>query len=69
MNYNFIDDYSGSGEFYDRPDVVGPIQYNTSNPAQFLNLNYSRCRAISWEILCWMDLRTPANRVLATTET
>jgi len=39
MNYNFIDDFSGSGEFYDRPDVVGPIQYNTSNPAQFLNLN------------------------------
>ena len=39
MNYNFIDDYSGSAEFYDRPDVVGPIQYNTSNPAQFLNLN------------------------------
>ena len=28
MNYNFIDDYSGGGEFYDRPDVIGPIQYN-----------------------------------------
>ncbi|MGH9713380.1 MAG: TonB-dependent receptor domain-containing protein [Candidatus Acidiferrales bacterium] len=38
MNYNFIDDYSGSGEFYDRPDVVGPIKYNRSNPAQFLDL-------------------------------
>jgi len=39
MNYNFIDDFSGSGEFYDRPDVVGPIQYNTSDPSHFLNLN------------------------------
>lgn len=38
LNYNFIDDYSGSGEFFDRPDVVGPIQYNFSNPNQFLNL-------------------------------
>jgi outer membrane receptor protein involved in Fe transport len=39
MNYNFIDDYSGGGEFYDRPDIVGPIQYNYGNPSQFLNLN------------------------------
>jgi len=39
MNYNFIDDYSGGAEFYDRPDVVGPVQYNYSNPTQFLNLN------------------------------
>jgi len=39
MNYNFIDDYSGGGEFYDRPDVVGPIQYNPSNPTNYLNLN------------------------------
>jgi hypothetical protein len=39
MNYNFIDDFSGSGEFYDRPDVAGPIHYNYGNPYQFLNLN------------------------------
>lgn len=39
MNYNFIDDFSGSAEFYDRPDVVGPVRYNYSNPYQFLNLN------------------------------
>lgn len=37
LNYNFIDDYSGSGQFFDRPDVVGPIQYNYSDPSQFLN--------------------------------
>jgi hypothetical protein len=39
MNYNFIDDFSGGAEFYDRPDVVGPIHYNYSNPYSFLNLN------------------------------
>ncbi len=39
MNNNFVDDYSGGAEFYDRPDVVGPVQYNYGNPSQFLNLN------------------------------
>jgi outer membrane receptor protein involved in Fe transport len=38
LNYNFEGDFSGSGEGFDRPDVVGPIQYNSGNPAQFLNL-------------------------------
>ena len=36
---NALDDYDGSGEFFGRPDVVGPIHYNFSNPAQWLNLN------------------------------
>ena len=39
MNYNAIDDYSGSGSFVDRPDIVGPLQYNRSDPTQYLNLN------------------------------
>jgi Carboxypeptidase regulatory-like domain len=38
LNYNFEDDFSGSGEGYDRPDAVGPIQYNFSNPFEYLNL-------------------------------
>ena len=38
LNYNFESDFSGSGENYDRPDVVGPIQYNSGNPFQYLNL-------------------------------
>lgn len=38
MNYNFEDDYSGSGEGDDRPDVVGPITYHENNPANFVNL-------------------------------
>ena len=28
LNYNFEDDYSGSGNGFDRPDVVGPIHYH-----------------------------------------
>jgi hypothetical protein len=38
LNYNFIDDYSGSGEFFDRPDVAGTIKYNRNDPLQFLDL-------------------------------
>jgi Carboxypeptidase regulatory-like domain/TonB dependent receptor len=39
MNYNTTDDYSGSGSFVDRPDIVGPLQYNQSDPTRYLNLN------------------------------
>jgi outer membrane receptor protein involved in Fe transport len=38
LNYNFEGDYSGSGEFFDRPDVVGPIKYNYRDPNNFLDL-------------------------------
>ena len=37
FNYNFEGDYSGSGEGFDRPDVVGPIQYGSA-PYNFINL-------------------------------
>ncbi len=37
FNYNFEGDYSGSGEGFDRPDVVGPIQYGKA-PFNFINL-------------------------------
>jgi Carboxypeptidase regulatory-like domain/TonB dependent receptor-like, beta-barrel len=39
LNYNFEDDFDGSGEFFGRPDVVGPVRYNRSNPFQFLDLS------------------------------
>jgi carboxypeptidase family protein/TonB-dependent receptor-like protein len=39
LNYNAEDDYSGSGEGYDRPDVVGPIVYNYHDPLNFLDLS------------------------------
>ncbi len=39
LNYNAEDDYSGGGDGYDRPDVVGPVTYDKSNPANFLQLS------------------------------
>ncbi len=39
LNYKFEDDYSGSGSGFDRPDVVGPIKYDSGNPFNFLDLN------------------------------
>jgi|CZKY01.1.fsa_nt_gi hypothetical protein len=39
LNYNYEDDYSGGGDGFDRPDVVGPIVYNKKNPANFLQLS------------------------------
>jgi outer membrane receptor protein involved in Fe transport len=38
LNYLFEGDYSGAGEGYDRPDVVGPIHYG-SLPLNFLDLS------------------------------
>jgi Carboxypeptidase regulatory-like domain/TonB dependent receptor/TonB-dependent Receptor Plug Domain len=37
LNYNFEDDYDGSGEGFGRPDVVAPIHYS-SDPRNFLDL-------------------------------
>jgi hypothetical protein len=45
LNYNGIDDYSGAASDFDRPDVVGPIKYNRSNPSQFLDMS-------SFEVPC-----------------
>jgi hypothetical protein len=39
LNYNAEDDFSGSGEGYDRPDVVGPIKYDCEHPSNFLQLS------------------------------
>jgi|HubBroStandDraft_6_1064221.scaffolds.fasta_scaffold00179_13 hypothetical protein len=33
------DDYDGSGTFFSKPDVVGPIHYNYSDPNNFLDLS------------------------------
>jgi hypothetical protein len=38
LNYNFEDDYSGSGNGFDRPDVVGPIRYNPRTPFNYLDM-------------------------------
>jgi outer membrane receptor protein involved in Fe transport len=60
LNYNFYDDYSGSGEFFDRPDVVGPIRINSSNPSQFLDLT-------SFAIPCQLSGGTAAADCMAGT--
>jgi hypothetical protein len=39
LNYNFQDDYSGSGSGFDRPDVVGPIKYHPRDPFHYLDLS------------------------------
>jgi len=38
LNYNFEDDYDGSGEFFGRPDVVAPIVYHRRDPNNFMDL-------------------------------
>ncbi len=38
LNYNCEDDYSGGGDCFDRPDVVGPIVYHKRNPYNYLDL-------------------------------
>jgi len=38
MIYEF-DDYDGAGTFFSKPDVVGPIKYNYSDPTHFLDLS------------------------------
>ncbi|HLZ12747.1 MAG TPA: carboxypeptidase regulatory-like domain-containing protein [Candidatus Acidoferrum sp.] len=37
LNYNFEDDYDGSGEFFGRPDRVAAVHYS-SDPRNFLDL-------------------------------
>jgi hypothetical protein len=37
LNYNFEGDYSGAGQGFDRPDVVGPVVYGRA-PSNFLDL-------------------------------
>ena len=39
LNYEFEGDYSGSGEGFDRPDQIATPQYNSSNPAEYINLS------------------------------
>jgi hypothetical protein len=39
LNFNFQDDYDGSGEFFGRPDVIGPIHYNKRDPNNYLDLS------------------------------
>src|SRR5882762_8456642 len=48
LNYNFEDDYNGTGEFFARPDVVGPIVYHQNDPNNYLQLT-------SFSVPCTFD--------------
>ena len=39
FNYNFEDDFDGSGSYYGVPDIVGPVHYNQSDPNNYINLD------------------------------
>jgi hypothetical protein len=54
LNYNFSADFSGSGEFFDRPDVVGPIRVNSHDPTSFLNLT-------SFAVPCSLNVLNSSN--------
>jgi hypothetical protein len=45
--YTF-DDYDGSGTFFPKPDIVGSIKYNYSDPTHFLDLS-------SFAVPCTLD--------------
>jgi hypothetical protein len=51
LNYNFEDDYSGSGSGFDRPDVVGPIIYHPRDPMNYIDLR-------SFAIPCTVNVAT-----------
>jgi hypothetical protein len=51
FNYNFEDDYSGSGNGFDRPDVVGPIVYHPHDPSNYVDLS-------SFAIPCTVNVST-----------
>jgi outer membrane receptor protein involved in Fe transport len=51
FNYNFEDDYSGSGNAFDRPDVVGPIVYHKGDPYNYVDLS-------SFAIPCTVNVTT-----------
>jgi outer membrane receptor protein involved in Fe transport len=54
FNYNFEDDYSGSGNGFDRPDVVGPVVYHPHDPLNFVDLS-------SFAIPCTVPVDAVAN--------
>ena len=56
FNYNCQDDFSGGGECYDRPDVVGALKQNNSDPFHFFPLT-------SLAIPCTVDPTLGANGV------
>ncbi len=53
FNYNFEDDYSGSGNAFDRPDSLGPTVYHPHDPLHYVDLS-------SFAIPCTVTVATGA---------
>ncbi len=64
LNYEFEGDYSGAGEGFDRPDVIGPLHYST-NPSAFLDLS-SFAAPCTWSPVADPTDSTEANCVAGT---
>ena len=64
LNYLFEGDYSGAGEGFDRPDVIGPIRYGSA-PFDFLDLS-SFAAPCTWSSLNDPTDSTEANCVPGT---
>jgi len=60
LNYNFEDDFSGSGEGFDRPNILARPSYKT-DPAIFLNLS-------SFAIPCSLTSYALANGITGTAQ-
>jgi hypothetical protein len=60
LNYNFEDDFSGSGEGFDRPDKVVSPKYKT-NPSTFLDLS-------SFGVPCSLTAFATANGITGTAQ-
>ena len=61
MNYFFEDDFSGSGEGFDRPDIVAPVVYHPHDPTNFVNLD-------AFAIPCTITAFAQANGVTGTAQ-
>jgi hypothetical protein len=56
MNYFFEDDFSGSGEGFDRPDVIAPVVYHPHDPSDYVDLS-------SFAIPCTLSAYAQANGI------
>jgi hypothetical protein len=61
MNYFFEDDFSGSGEGFDRPDIVAPVVYHSHDPGNYVNLD-------AFAIPCTLSAFAQANGVTGTAQ-
>ena len=70
LNYNFEDDYDGSGEGFGRPDIVGAVHYNQNDPTHFLDLSSFAVPCTSHRRAAFrrLALPLPAFPALATSE-